>query len=104
MIVKSKGIPKCSKCGGTVKPDVVLYEESLNEDVINGAVDAISKADTLIIGGTSLMVYPASGLIQYFKGKHLVLINKSSTSYDNLAEIVINDKIGETLKKVVESY
>ncbi|UZW14395.1 NAD-dependent protein deacylase [Clostridium pasteurianum] len=103
-IVKSKGIPKCSKCGGTVKPDVVLYEESLNEDVINGAVDAISKADTLIIGGTSLMVYPASGLIQYFKGKHLVLINKSSTSYDNLAEIVINDKIGETLKKIVESY
>lgn len=101
-IVNSKGIPKCTKCGGTVKPDVVLYEESLNEDTIDGAVNAISKADTLIIGGTSLMVYPASGLIQYFKGKHLVLINKSSTSYDNLAEVVINENIGETLRKVLE--
>ncbi|MDP4178103.1 MAG: NAD-dependent protein deacylase [Bacillota bacterium] len=101
-IVNSKGVPKCTKCGGTVKPDVVLYEESLNEDTIDGAVNAISKADTLIIGGTSLMVYPASGLIQYFKGKHLVLINKSSTSYDNLAEVVINENIGETLRKVLE--
>lgn len=101
-IVNSKGVPKCTKCGGTVKPDVVLYEESLNEDTIDAAVNAISKADTLIIGGTSLMVYPASGLIQYFKGKHLVLINKSSTSYDNLAEVVINENIGETLRKVLE--
>lgn len=101
-IVNSKGVPKCTKCGGTVKPDVVLYEESLNEDTIDSAVNAISKADTLIIGGTSLMVYPASGLIQYFKGKHLVLINKSSTSYDNLAEVVINENIGETLRKVLE--
>lgn len=101
-IVKSKGVPVCTECGGTVKPDVVLYEESLNEDTVNGAVRAISKADTLIIGGTSLMVYPASGLIRYFNGKHLVLINKSSTSYDNMADIIINDSIGETLKKVVQ--
>lgn len=101
-IVKSRGVPVCTECGGTVKPDVVLYEESLNEATVNGAVRAISKADTLIIGGTSLMVYPASGLIRYFNGNHLVLINKSSTSYDNMADIIINDSIGETLKKVVQ--
>lgn len=99
-IVESKEIPICKKCGGIVKPDVVLYEEGLNSETVEGAVDAISNADTLIIGGTSLMVYPAAGLIGYFKGKHLVLINKSSTPYDHEAEIVINDKIGDTLKKV----
>ena len=101
-IIKSKGVPICTKCGGTVKPDVVLYEEGLNEDTINSAVNAISKADTLIIGGTSLTVYPAAGLIRYFRGRHLVLINKSATSYDNSAEIVINNSIGETLKEVLE--
>lgn len=96
-ILESKGVPTCTKCGGTVKPDVVLYEEGLDDDVIRGAVDAISKADTLIIGGTSLVVYPAAGLIRYFKGKHLILINKSSTPYDKEADIVINDSIGYVL-------
>ncbi|WP_238886062.1 NAD-dependent protein deacylase [Clostridium sp. YIM B02551] len=100
-IVNSKGVPTCTKCGGTVKPDVVLYEEGLDEDTINGAVSAIAKADTLIIGGTSLMVYPAAGLIKYFSGKHLILINKTSTQYDGAAEVVINEKIGVTLKQVI---
>lgn len=90
-------IPRCSKCGGVVKPDVVLYEEALNEDVINKAVEAISKADTLIVGGTSLVVYPAAGLINYFKGNKIVLINKSETQYDNKADLVINESIGEVL-------
>ena len=95
-------IPKCEKCEGIVKPDVVLYEEALDESQIMGAVNAISKADTLIVGGTSLVVYPAAGLIQYFKGKNLVLINKSSTQYDNKADLVINEAIGEVLSQVVE--
>lgn len=90
-------IPKCEKCGGTIKPDVVLYEEALDESVISGAVDAISKADTLIVGGTSLVVYPAAGLINYFRGNNLVLINKSETQYDNRATLVINDAIGKVL-------
>lgn len=90
-------IPRCKKCGGIVKPDVVLYEEALDNSVINGACDAISKADTLIVGGTSLVVYPAAGLIHYFHGKHLVLINKSKTPYDSKADLVINDSIGEVL-------
>lgn len=91
------GIPYCKKCGAIVKPDVVLYEESLDDDVIMGAVRAISDADTLIVGGTSLVVYPAAGLINYFNGKDLVLINKSETSYDNQATLVINDFIGKVL-------
>ncbi len=102
-IIESKGVPTCTKCGGTVKPDVVLYEEGLNDKVINGAVDAISKADTLIIGGTSLVVYPAAGLINYFKGKNLILINKSTTSADNKADLVINEAIGEVFNEVMES-
>ena len=80
-----------------VKPDVVLYEEALDEDVISGAVHAISQADTLIVGGTSLVVYPAAGLIQYFRGKDLILINKSQTQYDSKATLVINDSIGKVL-------
>ena len=92
------GIPVCEKCGGIVKPDVVLYEEMLNERCINGAVDAIRKADTLIIGGTSLVVYPAAGLIQYFCGNNLVLINKQATPYDSKADLVINDSIGKVMK------
>ncbi|WP_278324871.1 Sir2 family NAD-dependent protein deacetylase, partial [Clostridium beijerinckii] len=87
-VLEAKGAPICTKCGGSVKPDVVLYEEGLDDTVIRGAVDAISKADTLIIGGTSLVVYPAAGLINYFKGKNLVLINKSSTSADSKADLV----------------
>ncbi|MDD4564007.1 MAG: NAD-dependent protein deacylase [Eubacteriales bacterium] len=90
-------IPKCAKCGGIIKPDVVLYEEPLDHDVMEGAIDAISKADLLIVGGTSLVVYPASGLINYFRGNNLVLINKSKTQYDQRADLVINDAIGEVL-------
>ena len=98
-ILKSDGIPRC-ECGGIIKPDVVLYEEPLNNEVLNSAVKFISKADTLIIGGTSLVVYPAAGLINYFNGSKLVLINKSQTPYDNLASLVINEAIGETLSQI----
>ncbi|MBQ9059741.1 MAG: NAD-dependent protein deacylase [Firmicutes bacterium] len=94
-------IPKCSKCGGIVKPDVVLYEEALDDAQIRGAVDAISAADTLIIGGTSLVGYPAAGVVNYVRGKHLVLINKSSTSYDGRADLVIHDAIGQVLGEAV---
>lgn len=102
-ILESKGIPTCPKCGGKVKPDVVLYEEGLDNDVINGAVRAISQADTLIIGGTSLIVYPAAGLINYFNGKNLILINKSSTSADSKANLVIHDAIGKVLGEVIKN-
>lgn len=102
-ILESKGVPTCTKCGGTVKPDVVLYEEGLDDDVIRGSINAISKAETLIIGGTSLVVYPAAGLINYFNGKNLVLINKSTTSADNKSTLVINDSIGKILDKVIKS-
>ena len=100
-IINSNGIPRCSECNGILKPDVVLYEEGLNNNVMEKAIDYISKSEVLIVGGTSLTVYPASGLIRYFKGKHLILINKSITQYDNLAEIVINANIGETLKNIL---
>lgn len=102
-VLKAEGVPKCEKCGGVVKPDVVLYEEGLDQEVIEGAVDAIAKADTLIIGGTSLVVYPAAGLIDYFRGKNLILINKSTTSADNRANLVINDDIAKVMKEVLES-
>ena len=95
-------IPKCEKCGGTVKPDVVLYEEALDDVQISGAVEAIRNADVLIIGGTSLVVYPAAGFISYFRGSRLVLINKSETSYDNQADLVIHDSIGKVLGEVVK--
>ncbi len=98
-ITESAGVPKCG-CGGTIKPDVVLYEESLKTEDIERAVSEISAADTLIIGGTSLVVYPAAGLVRYFKGKHLVVINKSEINTDN-AELVINDSIGEVMSKIV---
>ena len=99
-ILNSNGIPKC-KCGGIVKPDVVLYEESLNMTTLNFAIDYISNADTLIIGGTSLVVYPAAGLINHFNGNNLVLINKSQTLYDDVANLVIHDAIGETLNDII---
>ena len=95
----SDDIPHCS-CGGIIKPDVVLYEEPLNNGILSFSIDYITNAETLIIGGTSLVVYPAAGLINYFKGKNLVLINKSETQYDNLATLVINDAIGETLRQI----
>lgn len=98
-ILESSGIPKCT-CGGIIKPDVVLYEESLNDDIVMGAVKAISAADTLIIGGTSLSVYPASGLIRYFRGKNLVLINKSKTQMDERADLLINEKIGDVFSEI----
>lgn len=99
-LLKTEGIPYCT-CGGMIKPDVVLYEESLDEDQINGAVKAIREADMLIIGGTSLVVYPAAGLVHYFRGRHLVLINKSSTSMDSSADLVISDSIGEVLGELL---
>lgn len=102
-ILESKGVPTCTKCGGNVKPDVVLYEEGLDDNVIRGAIAAISKADTLILGGTSLVVYPAAGLINYFRGKNLVLINKSSTSADNKADLVIHEAIGKVLGETVNN-
>lgn len=92
------GIPHCSECGGIVKPDVVLYEEALDNDCMMGAINAIERADTLIIGGTSLVVYPAAGLIRYFRGKNLVLINKQATPYDSKATLVINDYIGKVME------
>ena len=88
-------LPRCSKCGGLVKPDVVLYEEGLDDAVVEGAIQAIAAADTLIIGGTSLVVYPAAGLINYFNGDHLVLINKSETAADSKADLAIHDSIGK---------
>ena len=96
-------MPTCTKCGGNIKPDVVLYEEGLDDNVISGAIDAISKADTLIIGGTSLVVYPAAGLINYFSGKNLILINKSSTSADNKADLIIHESIGKILNGAVNN-
>ena len=98
-ILESEGIPRCD-CGGVVKPDVVLYEEPLDNNVLSYSIDFIQNADTLIIGGTSLVVYPAAGLINYFHGDNLVLINKSETAYDNFANLVINEPIGETLDKI----
>lgn len=92
-----KGVPKCRRCGAVVKPDVVLYEEPLEDRVIRQAISAISAADTLIVGGTSLVVYPAAGLINYFRGNDLILINKSETGYDDKATLVINDAIGRVL-------
>ena len=102
-ILASEGIPTCPKCGGKVKPDVVLYEEGLDEATIQGSIAAISQADTLIIGGTSLIVYPAAGLINYFRGKNLILINKSSTSADSKADLVIHEAIGKVLDEAVNS-
>lgn len=93
-------LPHCPKCGGLIKPDVVLYEEGLDQNIIEGAVNAISEADTLIIGGTSLTVYPAAGLINYFRGENLILINKSSTPQDNMASLVIHEPIGQVLSQV----
>ena len=94
-ILNSKTIiPICNSCGGIIKPDVVLYEESLDMNILEYSIKAISIADTLIVGGTSLVVYPAANLIKYFRGNNLVLINKSSTPYDKQANLVINDSIG----------
>ncbi len=99
-IMNTSGVPKCG-CGGIIKPYVVLYEESLDNDVIEKAVDYIRHADVLIIAGTSLTVYPAAGLIDYYRGNKLVLINKSVTPKDNIADLVIHEPVGKTLGEIV---
>ena len=96
-VKESEGTPRCSECGGLIKPDVVLYEEGLDSEILQKSIYYISHADTLIIGGTSLVVYPAAGLIDYFRGKNLVVINKSPTSRDQQADLCLNGSIGEIL-------
>ena len=98
-VKKSEGVPRCA-CGGIIKPDVVLYEEGLDQRLLQKAVAYIARADVLIVGGTSLVVYPAAGLIDYYRGNKLVLINRSATSRDSQADLVINDSIGQVLAAV----
>ncbi len=100
-VLKAEKVPYCEKCGALVKPDVVLYEEGLDEYILSSACKYISEADVLIVGGTSLVVYPAAGIINYYKGNKLILINKSETTYDNRADLVIHDSIGKVLSRVV---
>ena len=101
-VMKNVPVPHCERCGGIVKPDVVLYGEQLDDEVIANSIRAISDADTLIVGGTSLIVYPAAGLIDYFRGDNLILINKTATRADADAQLVIRDNIGVTLARAVE--
>ena len=101
-IMAQEGVPRCPECGGMIKPDVVLYEEGLDDWQIRQSVKAISEADVLIVGGTSLNVYPAAGFINYYKGNKLVLINMSETPYDRHADLLIHDSIGKVLKYCVE--
>ena len=89
---------KCDKCGATIKPDVVLYEEGLDEDVVRGAINAIASADLLVVCGTSLVVYPAASFIRYFNGQNLAIINRDATSYDSQCDIVIHDDLVKTFK------
>ena len=98
-IKNSNGVPKC-ECGGVIKPDVVLYEEGLDDSTVTGALSAIQTADTLIIAGTSLTVYPAAGFISYFKGNNIVLINRDETPFDSKANLVFHEKVGELLDKI----
>lgn len=100
-IAGSTGVPRCTECGGIVKPDVVLYEEGLDSEVLSGAIQAIRRADTLIIGGTSLVVYPAAGLVDYFRGRNLVVINMQPTSADRRADLCIAKPIGQVLSQDV---
>ena len=99
-MLKSSGIPRCT-CGGIIKPDVVLYEEGLDNSTVNSALSAISNCDTLIIAGTSLTVYPAAGFIRYFKGNNLILINRDKTPLDSSCDLVIHEKVGEVLDKII---
>ncbi|MDE5738498.1 MAG: NAD-dependent protein deacylase, partial [Oscillospiraceae bacterium] len=99
-ILESKNIPYCDDCSGIVKPDVVLYEESLPDETVEQAVKAIANADVLMIGGTSLNVYPAAGFLRYFYGKHLVILNRDATQADSMAELCIRDNIAEVLEKI----
>lgn len=98
-IVNSEGVPKCS-CGGDIKPDVVLYEEGLDQNTLTGAIRAISEADVLIVGGTSLAVYPAAGLLDYYNGNKLVLVNKTPTARDGIADLVVQGSIGEIFSQL----
>ena len=98
-VMMTNGIPHCDKCGGMVKPDVVLYEESLSEDVLTRSISAIASADLLIVGGTSLVVYPAAGLLRYFQGDSLVLINRDATQMDKMADLCIRDAIGAVMEQ-----
>jgi len=102
-IINSNEVPICNSCGGIVKPDVVLYQEPLDNNTMRKATEYIANSDVLIIGGTSLVVYPAAGLIDYFSGDNLILINKSETAYDGYANLVINEAIGEVFKEVIGS-
>ncbi len=95
------GVPKC-ECGGIIKPDVVLYEEGLDDDTVSGAVEAIANANLLIVGGTSLVVYPAAGLLRYFRGDKIALINKTATDMDNMADVVIRDNIGKVFSELID--
>ena len=97
----SCGVPKC-ECGGIIKPDVVLYEEGLDDDTVSGAVEAIANANLLIVGGTSLVVYPAAGLLRYFRGDKIALINKTATDMDNMADVVIRDNIGKVFSELID--
>ncbi len=99
-IINSEGIPRCKKCGAIIKPDVVLYEEGLDEDVITKAVQAIATCDLLVVCGTSLVVYPAASFIRYFRGDTLAIINRDATSYDSQCDIVIHDDLVKTFKKI----
>ncbi|WP_317855530.1 NAD-dependent protein deacylase [Chakrabartyella piscis] len=101
-VMQDTGITRCDACGGIVRPDVVLYEEGLPQDVLMKAVDYIRNADVLIVGGTSLNVYPAAGLLEYYKGNQLVLINKSATGYDKKANLLIDDAIGKVFQKLMK--
>lgn len=101
-ITESKGVPQCKECGGRIKPDVVLYEEGLDEEIINNSIKAIKKADMLIVGGTSLNVYPAASFVNYYYGNKLILINKSKTPYDRYADLLIHDSIGKVFNEIIE--
>ena len=99
-VMNSKGVPHCDKCGGIVKPNVVLYEEGLDEDTISRSINAIMTCDTLIIIGTSLRVYPAAGVIRYFRGKYLIVINKDATAYDSNCDLVFNEDVVNVIKNI----
>lgn len=99
-VMKQEGVPFCDKCKNVIKPEVVLYEEPLDEDVISGAINAISTADVLIVIGTSLVVYPAAAFLRYFKGKYLVVINKEPTSYDSQCDLVFHEDVIEVIKRL----
>ena len=99
-VKESEGVPRCTKCGGVIKPDVVLYEEALNDEILNKSISAIRDADLMIVAGTSLTVYPASGLINFYNGSKLVLINRENTQYDRKANLVINESLGKIFKEI----